>query len=681
MDAEESSTISAIKIIMYVITIVIIIITIITIINYILYTIYSIHAVVKELTYVDSPYFKQKDIYNYMLLSYIHLLKKEKYDVEYKYSKTYDFVSKLEETGGTDKNLKHTDTNITEYLSLSDVDKKSKFDTYKSSLEKWLIKKVINDKDYYVTNTVSKNYIIGDVVDDPKFNIPNNVIDELNILHDKDINYVIIPRGKPKNLDDTSSLYVGKYDMYEKKVGTKSIYGHFSKFISELFPLNLINLNDDKASYLYIHINNSFYEVVLLLIFVILLLIFISNIYTFYDTIIKTLLNKSDKSEISVIGELSGEYKYITFVIIAIFIYCLIHSIIYKYLFITNVYDRLYDMYNELIKPDLYVSSFANNQRKKIKFNYNVLDTLKEMSHNGTINIYNANQYTVVNFDKIEEVSIEKQLEEFTNVMIDINKNFTTSNANYNYYTNKLFTNIYKEVNTDSSDVITKNLAFTKAKTDSDAAPTDTGKKSTLDTATSALTLAKIPSIEYKSTILFILIIYIYFINNNKSDPYIIIKLNKLIFGTVANVDLAGIDKDIEYTLLLRSLVYEKLDIGNMDTYITNIKMSVINWSKEGSDLSTDDLKLLQENIDEKTKTFISLFATTNDNLNFWSPVYFLNLYLAVEIGVNLLLILFVLIIISNYANIPNIQIYIDKVRELIDVAIEELKTAIVGIF
>jgi hypothetical protein len=676
----EIASISIIKIVLYVIAFVIILITLITIINYSLYTIYSIQAVVKEQTYSDSPYFKQKDIYNYMLINYIHLLKKKNYNVTYTYHKSYDLVNvkeanNIDDANENDNKIKYETDNVAlkAYLDSDDKAKRTDFEKYKSALEKWLRTEVINDdKEYYIIAgaTDEKKYIIGEKNENPApasvlsltpvMTIPNNVMEELNILHDQDTNYVLIQRGKPNGLDkiaeekDVGGIgsigSIGVYDMYKKNINnTQNIYGYFSKFIGEIYPLSLINMNDDKASSLYIQVNNSFYELVLMLIFVIVLIIFILIIYTFYYNIIVTLSSseQDDGSSDSrnVITELLGNYKHLSLIILAIVVYCLIHGIIYKYLFITNVYDRVYEMYDELIKPDTYVSSCVNIYRKKHRFDDNVLDILKEMSHNGTINIYNANQYTVVNYGKVAEVSIQKQIEEFTSIMLDINKNFTTSNYTYNYYTNKLFTSIYNEINTP------------------------------IDTSADAIAIAA--DAEYKSTILFVLIIYIYFINNNKEDPYIIIKLNKLIFGTVANIGIPEIDKDIEYTLLLRSLVFEKLDIENMKTYITNVKDGVFKWSqKEGKTENTQ----ISTSVNTKVKNFISLFATTNDNLNFWTPVYFLNLYLAVEIGLNLFLILSVLIIISTYSGSTDIQSYINTVKGYINQAIEELKTAVIGV-
>lgn len=656
----EDSAISIIKIIMYIIAVVIILITLITIINYALYTVYSIQAVVKELTYSESPFFKQKDIYNYMLINYIHLLKKQNYNVTYVYYKTYDVVNvkTSNATADTDADEGYPDTVLTTYFSDTPENKISKFEKNKQLLEKWLRTKVINSdkQNYIVKDDKKERYIIGEKVESPVpasvTNIPNNIIEELNILHDQDISYVLIQRGIPNGLDKAAmEKATGIYDMYKININnTQNIYGYFTKLIGDLIPMNLINMNDDKASSLYIQINNSFYALVLMLIFVILLIIFIKMIYTFYYNIIIS-MDKSANADMSVISDLQGKNIDMSLILITIVVYCIIHSIIYKYLFVNNVYDRVYDMYGELIKPDMYVSSCINTYRKKHSFDDNVLDILKEMSHNGIINIYNSNQYTVVNYEKIAEISAEEQIVDFTKIMLNINKNFTVSNYNYNYYTNKFFTNIYNEITTP---VVT--------------------------TGTTVNTYSDIKaSVEYKSSLLFVLIIYIYFINNNKEDPYIIIKLNKLIFGTVANIGIPNIDKDIEYTLLLRSLVYEKLDIENMKTYITNIKDGVVRWSQD--DRKENNIKeQIKTAVNLKVNTFINLFATTNDNLNFWTPVYFLNLYLAVEIGVNLLAILAVLIIISNYSKNPDIEKYIQKVKAYISTAIEELQTAVIGV-
>lgn len=656
MSAGETATISIIKTIMYVIAIVIMLITSITIINYVLYTIYSIQAIVKEQTYSDSPYFKQKDIYNYMLINYIHLLKKRNYNVTYTYHKSYDLVNLIDETDEGNKNILYN-VNLAPYFNADVTKRINDFEKYKTYLEKNLITLVINnDKDYYISSGTN-NYIIGETDDNPSIIIPNNVIEELNILHNHDTSYVLIQRGKSKGLDENAvDNAIGKYDMYKKNINnTQNIYGYFTKFIGEINPINLINMNDDKASYLYIHVNNSFYELVLMLIFIILLILFIKIIYSFYYNIIISVNNSGDTDGVTGVTDgLLGDYKNLSLILLVIIIYCLIHGIIYKYLFVNNVYDRVYEMYDELIKPDIYVASCINKYRKDHNFDDNVLDILKEVSHNGIINIYNTNQYTVVDYNKIEEVSIEKQLEEFNNIMLDINKNFSISNYSYNFYTNKLFTNIFKELNT---------------------LPTATAAVTTTEAA--ATTTATDADVEYKSSILLLLIIYIYFISNNKDDPYIIIKLNKLIFGTIANIGIPSIDKDIEYTLLLRSLVYEKLDIENMKTYITNINTGVTKWYQESK---TDEPSSVKDKVDKKVEDFIALFATTNDNLDFWTPVYFLNLYLAVEIGLNLLLMLCILIIISTYSNSVEIEKYIAKVKKLINDAIEELKTAVIGV-
>ena len=68
-----------------------------------------------------------------------------------------------------------------------------------------------------------------------------------------------------------------------------------------------------------------------------------------------------------------------------------------------------------------------------------------------------------------------------------------------------------------------------------------------------------------------------YVINNNKEDPYIILKLNKLILGDIVKVGDKNIDKDIEYTLTLRSLLYEKLEITDTQNQLNNIRDAIKN--------------------------------------------------------------------------------------------------------
>ena len=177
-----------------------------------------------------------------------------------------------------------------------------------------------------------------------------------------------------------------------------------------------------------------------------------------------------------------------------------------------------------------------------------------------------------------------------------------------------------------------------------------------------------------------------YVINNNKEDPYIILKLNKLIIGDILKVGDKNIDKDIEYTLTLRSLLYEKLDITDTRNQLNNIKYAIENQIlKKYVDNKGKDYDLVYKNvidlINKKIKTFVENVDNANDNLKFFMPVYFFNLYLALEIGVNFIVILIILYAMLYYdESTPELKEKIKETIEWIKVAKDEIETAIYGV-
>jgi len=185
---------------------------------------------------------------------------------------------------------------------------------------------------------------------------------------------------------------------------------------------------------------------------------------------------------------------------------------------------------------------------------------------------------------------------------------------------------------------------------------------------------------------LFIIMVYMYVINNNKEDPYIILKLNKLIIGDILKVGDKNIDKDIEYTLTLRSLLYEKLDITDTRNQLNNIKYAIENQIlKKYVDNKGKDYDLVYKNvidlINKKIKTFVENVDNANDNLKFFMPVYFFNLYLALEIGVNFIVILIILYAMLYYdESTPELKEKIKETIEWIKVAKDEIETAIYGV-
>jgi hypothetical protein len=171
--------------------------------------------------------------------------------------------------------------------------------------------------------------------------------------------------------------------------------------------------------------------------------------------------------------------------------------------------------------------------------------------------------------------------------------------------------------------------------------------------------------------------VYMYFINNNKEDPYIILKLNKLILGDIVKVGDKNIDKDIEYTLTLRSLLYEKLDITDTLNQLNNIRDAIYNQilNQDAKYKSVIDL------INKKIDVFVKNVDNANDNLNFFTPVYFFNLYLALEMGVNFIVILIILYAMLYYdKSTPELKEKIKETIEWIKVAKDEIETAIYGV-
>ena len=125
--------------------------------------------------------------------------------------------------------------------------------------------------------------------------------------------------------------------------------------------------------------------------------------------------------------------------------------------------------------------------------------------------------------------------------------------------------------------------------------------------------------------------------------------MNKLIFGRVANIGVAEVDEDIENTLTFRDIIPYHLN-NYKEPNIVNIYKGVCIFL-EGS----HDSNIMQNPVD-KTYTFTNADFPLNkfndafgkvrrSKLN--GPEYPLNLYLAFEMGLNILIILIILILLK----------------------------------
>jgi hypothetical protein len=186
-------------------------------------------------------------------------------------------------------------------------------------------------------------------------------------------------------------------------------------------------------------------------------------------------------------------------------------------------------------------------------------------------------------------------------------------------------------------------------------------------------------------TLLNIIIIYVYFVRNNVDDPYILIKLNKLIFGRVANVGIKKIDDEIDFTLSLKSLLGHNLQKEEIKNDLNDISTKLFAYISDKNKSGFKDDEIITKIKGYKDDgTFITKFTDKLYivRLDYWGAVYFFNLYLAVEIMLNAVIILIILLIIKYTDNDMRQKVvyYITVITAFIVFLIEEVQTAILGV-
>jgi len=624
MDNENTTTV--IGYVIYLIIALIFIITIIAIINYTLYSVYSINAIRKEYTYNNSPFFKLNEIYNYMLINYVYLLNKNK---NIRYERTDEFRIYKEKEGIFDEPEFKESDNIKGYDENNNND----------------FRDVIYYYDYpYIEKQIKKK---------------------------KDDTYVYIKSPVDK-IDKNGKIIYCKYKKINEDLG---FFENISRYLWEFF--SSFSLYDDKATYLYVHLNNRYYEMIIFVIFIILFIFMIKIIITITSNLLSIISDKKIDVDESIFRHIYNNKFSVIIIIISVLLYCMLHSTLYKKIFIENVYDRIYKMYNEILKIDLQMqgevseiilfynknkNSDVNGEIKKLK--EKTIDNLKYLSHNGHLD----KRDTIVDF-KNKSNDAETQIDLFTKKILLVNKKFNVGNH----------TKLYN-----LKEYIEECINYHCGKT---GVCDGTSEPNTAEGGADATT-TRDETVEDRllASQLFIIMVYMYVINNNKEDPYIILKLNKLILGDIVKVGDKNIDKDIEYTLTLRSLLYEKLEITDTRNQLINIKEAIINQIlKKYTTKNIKDFNIVYDYvinlINKKIDVFVKNVDNANDNLNFFTPVYFFNLYLALEMGVNFIVILIILYAMLYYdKSTPELEEKIKETIEWIKVAKDEIETAIYGV-
>jgi len=263
-------------------------------------------------------------------------------------------------------------------------------------------------------------------------------------------------------------------------------------------------------------------------------------------------------------------------------------------------------------------SETSDNNKYIIKINKELLLLFENISYGGDIDIISG-KYSVINTTGNTNNDQKLQLKSFEEKMLQINKHFSYNEYNYkeNIFTNDFFTEF----------------------------------KDLYDNINNITDIEKIK--DYKNCMILILTIYIYIMEWDNKDPYILIKLNKIIFGRVANIENIKIDEEIENIISLRSIIpydtekYIKPDICkiyyNVYKYLEGkgpdgVTKSDNNNSYHFNSDKTNDVKIYID-FEDKFNEVLKYDIRKNN--------YYFNLYLALEMGLNILFILITLIILK----------------------------------
>jgi hypothetical protein len=669
--------------IIYIVAVLIVVILIFALINYTLYTIYSIKEIVVHNTSEDAIHYKLKDIYNYKLINYINIINADnnyKYDIssEFNKGKVIDMkeftLSKYESTPPTPSMQKYIDLSyLKDYKISEETDKKIGFKLKNIDALKPEDFMILYDKISYDKIPIDHTKLIaiyGDTQGKYKIEYKDTDYDEYLKKNNVDINInkslygdiVSFSKydnttskpgnnaGNPDNTETSKKIIVkdGIIILYKDKNNSNSIekvsnntdiYGYILNGLFLLIPTTLLWSNDKYAAGLYVKTNNDLYEIILLLVFLIIFIILMSLINDFYTYIFYITGNSKIFRELF-IAKILDRNIHLVVITLCIIIYCIIHSTVYFFVFISGTYKKIKGMYGDLIAADEYIRNEANKYLISNSLNSDaIIEAFNDIAYGGDIS-YAKGKYNVIDGTTNQDIyDFKKNFEE---KMIAINYGF---NYDENIYSTNNYTSTF----------------FTKMKS----------------------ILFYTQHQDINKTLLLVLIIYLYFVKNNIDDPYILIKLNKLIFGRVANTGIPEIDEEIHNTLTLRSLLGHNLEnkaiIDDLEYEKTQIYDNIKNNEKEAVKTKIDVYKVGDTGVDKNVLNFSNNLYV---QLDYWGAVYFFNLYLALEIIIGCFVILAILLIIKYTDNDmkANIERYIDKMKELIETIVDEIKTAILGV-
>ena len=665
--------------IIYIVAVLIVVILILALINYTLYTIYSIKEIIVHNTSEYAIHYKLKDIYNYKLINYVNIINTDnnyKYDISSEFNAA--FVIDMKEFTLTKHTIDNTKPSP-KYIDLSYLKDYVDKDKIEDNKVHFKLKNIdaLKLEDFMILYEVI--YLLDAPTEEPlkliakykngdntsyysieynkksysEYSINNTV--DINInksLYGDIVSFTALQYKKKKIIarDGIIILYIddskSSNNIDTVKVNNNTdIYGYILNGLFLLIPTTLLWSNDKYAAGLYVKTNNNLYEIILLLVFLIIFIILIALIYDFYTYIFNIASNSKIADELF-ITKIMNRNIHLVVITLCIIIYCIIHSLVYFFAFISGTYKKIKAMYGDLIVADEYIRNETN--KHLISNNYNsdaILEAFNDIAYGGDIS-YVAGKYNVIDGKTNQDIYDVKNKFEEKMIAINYGFNYDENIYNTNKYTNTFFTKM-------------KNILLYS--------------KYQIEYSGTA---------DINKTLLLVLIIYLYFVKNNIDDPYILIKLNKLIFGRVANIGIPEIDEEIHNTLTLRSLLGHNLEnkaiIDDLEYEKKQIFDNIKNNEKD-ADTKIEGYKGGDTGVDNNVLNFSNKLYV---ELDYWGAVYFFNLYLALEIMIGCLVILACLLIIKYTDNDmkENVERYIDKMKELIETIVEEIKTAVLGV-
>jgi hypothetical protein len=171
-----------------------------------------------------------------------------------------------------------------------------------------------------------------------------------------------------------------------KGCDSKGIGYYIEYFFNLLIPLDKC----DAESKVYIYGLNKAFNFCMKLFYLIIVIICIQLLaYIIIHTFLGGLRNYEIKGK-TLISYLSTYGMLYVYIIMLIFVYCLVHSIHFKFTFVDNVYDRIFKKYEVFRELDLYVNGEAKSiEAEKGFITILTSSTIHNLSKDGVSDTYN----------------------------------------------------------------------------------------------------------------------------------------------------------------------------------------------------------------------------------------------------------------------------------------------------